>query len=429
MEPASPTPGTQVGGKEELEESIENLVRLKKGLEEEIERLQKLKSGALRASTASNGPRSRKEAKEKQKEEEEEEEEAEELEVDGATLLKEQWVKLDVGGHRFVTRRETLCNAPGMLSSMFSGTYKLNKRNGYYFIDRDGTHFRYILNYLRNGILALPLDNKLVCTELLIEAKYYQLNDVIEIIEKEKLHYEELYRKQFLPMLSLEDVITPEQKATVELEDLNSKLLFELDKKHSSVILTNNNRTASIKEKGLTTWANVFVDLGYVLSLEDGEDEDGKGEEDRRKKATRSINSNHRSIYTKRKYYWELYIDELDHNNMRVGITTERNILNVCPNSNSILYDCCGYFTGENIPVGNGQKAFNFRTNSVLGFMINIVDKEISFFLNRKLFDTKKIGFSLDELWFVVSFYDKSKVTLRPHTSDPPSVHQHQTQK
>ena len=39
-----------------------------------------------------------------------------------------------------------------MLAVMFSGRHQLKRESdGSYFIDRDGTHFRYILNYLRDG--------------------------------------------------------------------------------------------------------------------------------------------------------------------------------------------------------------------------------------------------------------------------------------
>jgi hypothetical protein len=37
---------------------------------------------------------------------------------------------------------------------MFSGRHQLKtESDGSHFIDRDGTHFRYILNYLRDGCL------------------------------------------------------------------------------------------------------------------------------------------------------------------------------------------------------------------------------------------------------------------------------------
>ena len=67
-----------------------------------------------------------------------------------------------------------------MLHAMFSGRFdtKANE-DGSYFIDRDGTHFRYILNYLRTGQLVVPEDNT-VRRELLTEAEFYQVQGIID---------------------------------------------------------------------------------------------------------------------------------------------------------------------------------------------------------------------------------------------------------
>ena len=44
---------------------------------------------------------------------------------------------------------------------------------GYVFIDRDGKHFRHILNWLRDGVVPTLKDTQYL--ELLREAEYYQL--------------------------------------------------------------------------------------------------------------------------------------------------------------------------------------------------------------------------------------------------------------
>lgn len=44
---------------------------------------------------------------------------------------------------------------------------------GYIFVDRDGKHFRHILNWLRDGIFPTLTEAKFL--ELLREAEYYQL--------------------------------------------------------------------------------------------------------------------------------------------------------------------------------------------------------------------------------------------------------------
>ena len=66
-----------------------------------------------------------------------------------------------------------------MLHAMFSGRFDPKPgEDGTYFIDRDGTHFRYILNYLRTGKLVLP-DDAVVRKELLSEAEFYQIEGIL----------------------------------------------------------------------------------------------------------------------------------------------------------------------------------------------------------------------------------------------------------
>lgn len=60
-------------------------------------------------------------------------------------------VKLNIGGTRYETSVATLAkDGESMLAAMFSGLYGLSPdpEDGSIFIDRDGTHFRYILKYI-----------------------------------------------------------------------------------------------------------------------------------------------------------------------------------------------------------------------------------------------------------------------------------------
>ena len=67
-----------------------------------------------------------------------------------------------------------------MLHAMFSGRFDTKPgEDGSYFIDRDGTHFRHILNYLRTGKLVLP-DDKVVRKELLSEAEFYRIDGILD---------------------------------------------------------------------------------------------------------------------------------------------------------------------------------------------------------------------------------------------------------
>lgn len=97
-------------------------------------------------------------------------------------------VKLDVGGHVYTTSLLTLTrDAESMLAAMFSGRHEIRvEQDGTVFIDRDGTHFRHILNYLRDGgvtVDSLPRSRQ-VLKELRNEAVYYQLHGLVQQIEK-----------------------------------------------------------------------------------------------------------------------------------------------------------------------------------------------------------------------------------------------------
>ena len=65
---------------------------------------------------------------------------------------------------------------------MFSGRFDTKPgEDGSYFIDRDGTHFRFILNYLRTGQLIVPKD-EVVREEILAEAEFYQVEGIIKAL-------------------------------------------------------------------------------------------------------------------------------------------------------------------------------------------------------------------------------------------------------
>ena len=95
-------------------------------------------------------------------------------------------VHLNIGGHRFTTSLQTLRRDPdSMLATMFSGRHNLvQEADESYFVDRDGTHFRHILNYLRDGFRGemLPQD-ELSLREIANEAEYYQLSGLVAGIE------------------------------------------------------------------------------------------------------------------------------------------------------------------------------------------------------------------------------------------------------
>ncbi|GJS51634.1 FH protein interacting protein FIP2, partial [Tanacetum coccineum] len=90
-------------------------------------------------------------------------------------------VRLNIGGEKFCTTVDTLTQREphSMLAAMFSGRHTVCKDSeGYVFLDRDGKHFRHILNWLRDCVVPKLSDSE--CSELLREAEYYQLLGLVD---------------------------------------------------------------------------------------------------------------------------------------------------------------------------------------------------------------------------------------------------------
>ncbi|XP_048582775.1 BTB/POZ domain-containing protein KCTD14-like [Nematostella vectensis] len=91
-------------------------------------------------------------------------------------------VTLNVGGHFFTTRLSTLKkDQDSMLASMFSGRFNLDvDSEGRFFIDRDGTYFGFLLNYLRDPSQLPPAS---VAMQVYREAQYYRIEGLMAMLE------------------------------------------------------------------------------------------------------------------------------------------------------------------------------------------------------------------------------------------------------
>ena len=99
----------------------------------------------------------------------------------------ESAIKLNVGGTIYETSLESLTKYPvNLLTEMFSESFRLKQSSdGSYFIDRDGTHFRHILNYLRCGTIPVLSILKRDSEEILKEAEYYGLAGLVKAINNQ----------------------------------------------------------------------------------------------------------------------------------------------------------------------------------------------------------------------------------------------------
>lgn len=102
--------------------------------------------------------------------------------------MSQDIVRLSVGGVLYTTTKATLSRYPNsMLGAMFNGSMPTSQdENGYYFIDRDGALFGYILNFLRSSQLALPSNFQYI-DQLAIEADFFQIQPLINLIKEYKM--------------------------------------------------------------------------------------------------------------------------------------------------------------------------------------------------------------------------------------------------
>eukprot|EP01113_Clastostelium_recurvatum_P051300 TRINITY_DN9932_c0_g1_i1.p1 TRINITY_DN9932_c0_g1~~TRINITY_DN9932_c0_g1_i1.p1 ORF type:complete len:324 (-),score=49.34 TRINITY_DN9932_c0_g1_i1:127-1098(-) len=91
-------------------------------------------------------------------------------------------VELNVGGRHFTTSRSTLCSRPNSkLEAMFSGRWKMPEdKTGKIFLDRDGKHFKLILEFLRNPDTSVKLPAHKT-ESFRSELEWYGLGDFINI--------------------------------------------------------------------------------------------------------------------------------------------------------------------------------------------------------------------------------------------------------
>ncbi|XP_037696901.1 BTB/POZ domain-containing protein KCTD14 isoform X2 [Choloepus didactylus] len=105
-------------------------------------------------------------------------------------------VMLNVGGDFYTTNVNTLRKLPGSkLAEMFSSSAKVcTDAEGRFFIDRPGTYFGPILDFLRSG--QLPTQH---IPEVYREAQFYDIKPLIKLLEDTpQLFGEQVARKQFL---------------------------------------------------------------------------------------------------------------------------------------------------------------------------------------------------------------------------------------
>jgi hypothetical protein len=95
-------------------------------------------------------------------------------------------IKLNIGGYKYETTMETLTRLEpdSYLSKMFHVPLSMKPlEEGYYFIDRNGESFGFILFWLRNGSFP-PISDAVLLFALNAEANFYCLEKLGHVIKE-----------------------------------------------------------------------------------------------------------------------------------------------------------------------------------------------------------------------------------------------------
>jgi hypothetical protein len=92
------------------------------------------------------------------------------------TAVSADIIRLNIGGVLYTTTKATLVSrGSNFFGPLLDGQFgRLQDSSGAYFIDRNGRWFAPILDYLRQGVLVLPVDVKI--EQIVEEAKYYSID-------------------------------------------------------------------------------------------------------------------------------------------------------------------------------------------------------------------------------------------------------------
>eukprot|EP00730_Choanoeca_flexa_P016560 TRINITY_DN7855_c0_g1_i2.p1 TRINITY_DN7855_c0_g1~~TRINITY_DN7855_c0_g1_i2.p1 ORF type:complete len:248 (+),score=39.77 TRINITY_DN7855_c0_g1_i2:833-1576(+) len=126
----------------------------------------------------------------------------------------DEMIRFNVGGQYFLTTRTTIfaSGKDNMLARMIDGELPLLKdQKGNIVIDRDGTCFQYILNFLRDGSLLFPTDQHFLQL-LLREARYYCVTGLVQHLELKIVHAADL--PAFISVIRSEEELDRAVEAT-----------------------------------------------------------------------------------------------------------------------------------------------------------------------------------------------------------------------
>ena len=153
-------------------------------------------------------------------------------------------ITLEVGGEKFRTEictlhKHTESIFPELATIAQGHTPPRKSRSDHIFIDRDGKHFRFILNYLRQGREVLRgttlrnTDDSFL-HELLCEVRYYKLDELERLLQlrrvamEKPIDFNSLLAQKLLAPLKQPQVLTISPQSTISLKYCTTQdLLFK----------------------------------------------------------------------------------------------------------------------------------------------------------------------------------------------------------
>jgi hypothetical protein len=111
-------------------------------------------------------------------------------------------VLINIGGLMFEVPVSTLIKDPKSLLAQLTNSETCpilpDHQGGFYYFDRDWWLFRYIVNFLRDGVLP---DDRSILSQLYREASFWNLEQMQRAIEEQKLHLRhETPKKEAVPL-------------------------------------------------------------------------------------------------------------------------------------------------------------------------------------------------------------------------------------
>lgn len=132
-------------------------------------------------------------------------------------------VKINVGGMKFMTTTQTLKSQPGsFFDALLSGRWKVEDT---IFIDRDGSMFKYILDFMRGDLVEINSLSSPKIQRLLKEAEFFQLPKLVTLLSSPSSSSSCSSLAIFSPTLKSAQVVINQNEVSIGNQNQHSAVL------------------------------------------------------------------------------------------------------------------------------------------------------------------------------------------------------------